>query len=164
MLNYRFRPTVSMWWSVKRFVKLAWEVTVLCASVIFLSLVSSHSFYIILASSTLMVPYTCIIFTVTWRAQCPATEKQKLQQTEKTVCVVSICTTFLYLFALWVFAAWFCICLHCEYLQHGSVFVCTVSICSMVLYLFALWVFAAWFCICLHCEYLQHGSVFAACF
>ncbi len=77
--------------------------------------------------------------------------KKKLQQTEKTVCVVSICSMFLYLFALWVFAAWFCICsvflnLFVLYFKHDSVFVCAM--------------FASCFCICLCCEYLQHVSVY----
>jgi len=87
--------------------------------------------------------------------------------------VVSICSVFLYLVALWVFAArfcillcceylqhFFCIWLHCEYFQHVFVFGCVVSICSVFLYLVALWVFAACFCIWLRCEYLQRVSVF----
>ncbi len=149
MLNYRFRSTVSMWWSVKRFVKLAWEVTVCFCDISFTSFITFflHNFSIINFDGPIHLHYIYgdleSSVSCNWKKTSSKLRKQ--------------C-------ALWVFAPRFCICLHCEYLQHGSVFVCTVSICSMVLYLFALWVFAAWFCICLHCEYLQHGSVFAACF
>ncbi len=71
-----------------------------------------------------------------------------------------ICSAFLYLFVLWVFAVCFFICLCCEYLQCVSLFVCVVSISSVFLYLFVLWVFAVCFFICLCCEYLQCVSLF----
>jgi len=65
-----------------------------------------------------------------------------LQHVSVFDCVVSICSTFLYLVGLWVFAARFCIWLCCEY------------------YLVGLWIFVARFCIQLRCEYLQRVSVF----
>ncbi len=81
-----------------------------------------------------------------------------LQRVSVFVCFASICSVFLYLVVLRVFAACFCIWLCCEYLQRVSVFGCVVSICCVFLYLDALRVFAACFCIWL-CR-----KVFAACF
>ncbi len=53
-----------------------------------------------------------------------------------------ICSAFLYLVTLCVFAAHYGIWLCREYLQRVSVFACIVIICSAFLYLVALWVFA----------------------
>ncbi len=74
-------------------------------------------------------------------------------------------TFFHTVFCIFILNTFWCICahlcwLHCEYLQHISVFGCVVSICSTFLYLVALWVFAAHFCIWLRCGYLQRISVF----
>ncbi len=44
--------------------------------------------------------------------------------------ILSICNTFLYLFALCVFGVCFCICLHCEFLQHISQFCQMLSFCQ----------------------------------
>ncbi len=73
---------------------------------------------------------------------------------------MGICSAFLYLFVLWVFAERFFICLCCGYLQRVSLFVCVVGICRAFLYLFVLWVFAERFFIWLCCEYLQSVSLF----
>ncbi len=73
---------------------------------------------------------------------------------------MSICSAFLYLVVLRVFAVHFCIWLCCEYLQSISVFGCATSIGSAFLYLVAFRVFAEHFCIWLCCEYLQHVSAF----
>ncbi len=83
-----------------------------------------------------------------------------LQHVSVFGCVVCICSTFLYLIVLRVFAACFCILLRCEYLQHVSVFGCVACICSTFLYLIVLRVFAARFYIWLCYVYLQHVSVF----
>ncbi len=79
-------------------------------------------------------------------------------QTNTETCISSV---------FWVFAALFCIWLHCEYLQHFSVFGRIVRIFSVFLCFVVLWVFTA--CFCLHCKYVVKlmkmfsGGVFLSC-
>ncbi len=70
-----------------------------------------------------------------------------LQRVSVLGCVASICSKFLYLVVLRVFAAL-------------SIFGCIASIWLCCEYLVVLRVFAACFCIGLCCEYLQQVSVF----
>ncbi len=205
-MDYRFQPTFSMWWSVMyAFCETCMRsdsplcfCDISCTSFITFFL---RNFRIINFEGPIHLNYIYSDLKSSvccnWKKHMKIGKKtpanwenslrsEYLHHVSVFVCIVSICSMFLYLqcvsvFVCGVFSACFCICLHCEYLQHVSVFVCDVfaacfcvclrCIFSMFLYLcceffqhvsvFVCAMFASCFCICLHCEYLQRISIFA---